>query len=71
MMNAFINFARSGNPNNQYLPTWSPYNPSTQTVMVINKDSHAENKWREAVSQEIADLKIDPFNRSALYRYSD
>lgn len=71
MMNAFINFAKTGNPNNERLPNWPAYNAHNQSVMVLNANSHVENKWREAVNSEINDLSIDPFNRADLYRFSE
>ena len=71
MMEAFVNFAGTGNPNNKRMPAWAPYDAANQTVMIVNSESSAAANWRAAVNKEIADLRIDPFNRAALYRYSD
>ena len=39
---AWINFARSGNPNHPGLPTWKRFDPATKTTMVF--DDHCEAK---------------------------
>ena len=69
MMSAFVSFARTGNPNNKRMPEWSPYNSETRTTMLINAECEAVRDWRGAARKAIMDLKIDPFNRAALYRY--
>lgn len=71
LMAAFVNFARTGNPSNGRMPAWQPYDAKNQTVMIIDSTGNPVRKWREAVNKEIADLEIDPFNRAALYRYSE
>lgn len=71
MMAAFVAFARTGDPNNDRMPPWRPYDTQTRTTMLINAQCRAASDFRSAASREIADLRIDPFNRSALYRYSE
>ncbi|MEI1251189.1 carboxylesterase/lipase family protein [Rhizobium aouanii] len=70
MMSAFVNFARTGNPNNERLPEWKPYDSATRTTMLIDASCEAASDWRGDARRAIADLKIDPFNRAALYRYA-
>jgi para-nitrobenzyl esterase len=71
LMSAFVNFARTGNPNNSRLPNWQPYGSGSRTTMVIDTQCNAVNDRRGAALAAIANLKIDPFNRAALYRYGD
>jgi para-nitrobenzyl esterase len=69
MMAAFVNFARSGDPNGDRLPAWRPYDRQTRTTMLINARCEAVSDYRGAARLAVADLRIDPFNRAALYRY--
>ncbi|WP_087002535.1 carboxylesterase/lipase family protein [Rhizobium sullae] len=69
MMAAFVSFARSGNPNNARMPEWRPYDSKTRTTMLVNATCEAANDYRGSARLAVADLKIDPFNRAALYRY--
>ncbi|MGO7591712.1 carboxylesterase/lipase family protein [Rhizobium leguminosarum] len=69
MMSAFVNFARTGNPNNDRMPEWKPYDADTRVSMMINARCEAASDWRGEARRAIADLTIDPFNRAALYRY--
>ena len=69
MMSAFVSFARTGNPNSARLPRWKPYDAATRTTMVLDKECRAVRDWRAAARHAVADLRIDPFNRAALYRY--
>jgi para-nitrobenzyl esterase len=36
MSNAWVSFARTGNPNHKGLPTWSPYDATKRATMVFN-----------------------------------
>jgi para-nitrobenzyl esterase len=36
MSSAWINFAKSGNPNATDLPTWEPYDPAKGATMVFD-----------------------------------
>lgn len=71
LMSAFVSFARTGNPNNARLPDWQPFNNETRTTMRFDASPKSIPNFRDSVQHEIADIKIDPFNRAALYRYSD
>ncbi|MBY5591587.1 carboxylesterase/lipase family protein [Rhizobium leguminosarum] len=71
MMSAFVSFARTGNPNNDRMPEWRPYDSDTRTTMLINETCEAASDWRGDGLREVSDLKIDPFNRAALYQYHD
>ncbi|MBO0144630.1 carboxylesterase/lipase family protein [Agrobacterium sp. Ap1] len=69
MMSAFVSFARTGDPNNDRMPEWKPYDATTRASMLINARCIAASDWRGEARREVADLKIDPFNRAALYKY--
>lgn len=71
LMAAFVNFARTGNPNNKRMPAWQPYDGGTRTTMRINAKCETASDYRGAARLAVADLKIDPFNRAALYRYEE
>ena len=43
MQDAWIAFARTGNPNIKDLPTWSRYNSETRATMIFNENCTAEN----------------------------
>jgi para-nitrobenzyl esterase len=38
MMDAWITFARTGNPNHEGIPEWAPYNVNTRTTMFFGKE---------------------------------
>jgi len=42
MMDAWINFARIGNPNHRNIPVWSEYNTKTGSTMVFDQESRVE-----------------------------
>jgi para-nitrobenzyl esterase len=42
MSSAWVAFARSGNPNNKYIPNWTPYSQENRATMVFNVESHIE-----------------------------
>ncbi|WP_108659912.1 carboxylesterase family protein [Acuticoccus kandeliae] len=69
MMSAFAASARTGNPNTDRLPAWAPYDAETRTSMLINATPTAARDWRGAAREALADLRIAPFNRAALYGY--
>ncbi|MFV0359253.1 carboxylesterase/lipase family protein [Tropicimonas sp.] len=71
MMAAFVSFARSGNPNNERMPEWRPFDADSRTTMRIDAQCEPISAFRAAADAEIATLQIDPFNRAALYRYAD
>ncbi|EJL22724.1 carboxylesterase/lipase family protein [Novosphingobium sp. AP12] len=69
IMAAFVAFARTGNPNNARMPKWEAYDTATRTTMLIDEKCTADPDWRGDALKEISTLKIDPFNRAALYKY--
>jgi para-nitrobenzyl esterase len=48
MMDAFIAFARTGNPNTASLPAWEPYGLDRRQTMVFDNTSHQEDDPRGA-----------------------
>ena len=46
MSSAFIEFARSGNPNNAKIPEWTPYELERRATMVFDAESKLENDPR-------------------------
>lgn len=48
MSDAFIAFARTGNPNHAGLPEWRPYELQSRSTMVFDVQPHAENDPRGA-----------------------
>ena len=42
MSEAFVRFARDGDPNHPGLPAWAPYDLRARTVMVFDVESHVE-----------------------------
>lgn len=71
MMSAFVAFARDGDPNNARMPEWGPYNTETRVTMQINAECEATEDYRGAAREAVTGLRIDPFNRAALYRYEE
>lgn len=69
MMSAFVAFARTGNPNNDRLPDWAPYDGRTRVSMLMQSEPEAAEDWRGPGREAVADLVMDPFNRAALWRY--
>ncbi|MGO4569588.1 carboxylesterase/lipase family protein [Rhizobium sp. 2YAF20] len=69
LMSAFVNFARTGNPSNDRMPEWKPYGTTTRTTMLVDAKCEAAGDWRGDALREVSTLKIDPFNRAALYKY--
>jgi para-nitrobenzyl esterase len=43
MSEAWVAFARSGNPNHSGIPRWHPWNPTDWPTMVFNRDVVAMN----------------------------
>ena len=63
--NAYLNFIRCGNPNNEYLPEWKTYTAEHRYTMVIDK----KNELKEAYDEELIKLYIElcpPLNWSPL-----
>lgn len=70
MMATFVSFAWRGDPNNDRMPAWRPCDASDRTTMRVDADCAAVSGFRAAADAEIAELKINTFNRAALYRYA-
>ena len=51
---AWINFARTGNPNVEGLPNWTPYNRKDGTVMIFNDKSEIKHKHDEELMRLLA-----------------
>ena len=63
--NAYLNFIKCGDPNNEYLPEWRPYTAEHRYTMVIDKT----NELKEAYDEELIKLYIElcpPLNWSPL-----
>jgi para-nitrobenzyl esterase len=43
MMSAWVNFAKTGDPNGYTLPSWSRFSPDTQPVMRFGLNTYSEN----------------------------
>jgi len=59
MSDAWIAFARTGNPNTAKLPVWTPYDAAQRATMVFNDESKVVNdptKERRAAMQEVLGL---------------
>jgi len=71
LMAAFVAFARSGNPSNPRMPEWKPYDTATRATMAIDVKCRAVNDFRGADRLASSELRLDPFNRAALFTYKD
>jgi para-nitrobenzyl esterase len=71
LMTAFVAFARTGNPNNARMPEWKPYDPTTRATMTIDVKCQAVNDFHGADRLAGSELKLDPYNRAALFTYKD
>ncbi|MXP27111.1 carboxylesterase family protein [Altererythrobacter indicus] len=59
MNNAWVSFARNGNPQNKYIPPWQPYNSTSRPTMIFNLHSHMAN---DPDGSDLAFLKKDLAN---------
>ncbi len=71
VMSAFVAFARTGNPNNARMPSWSAFDASTRATMTIDVDCRVVNDYLSADRAAAALVRLDPFNRAALLTYKD
>jgi para-nitrobenzyl esterase len=46
LASAWVNFARTGDPNNKEIPQWAPYTADTRAVMVFDNDTRVVNDHR-------------------------
>jgi para-nitrobenzyl esterase len=48
MSNAWVNFARTGNPNHKLIPRWEPFTLDQRATMIFNNECKAVNDpWKE------------------------
>ena len=48
MSNAWVNFARTGNPNHKLLPKWEPFTLEHRATMIFNNECKlVKDPWRE------------------------
>ena len=71
LMASFVAFARTGNPNNPRMPEWKPYDTATRATMTIDVKCNAVNDFHGADRVAGSELRLDPFNRAALFTYKD
>lgn len=71
LMTAFTTFARTGNPNNSRLPQWQPFDGATRATMTVDVKPALVNDFRGNDRMAGSQLKLDPFNRSAIMTYKD
>ncbi len=56
MMSAWVNFAKTGNPNGGTLPAWPLFSPDTQPVMRFGVSTSSENAPYQAEDMAIAEF---------------
>jgi para-nitrobenzyl esterase len=71
LMTAFVAFARTGNPNNPRMPEWKPYDTAARATMTIDVKCRAVDDFHGADRLAGSELRLDPFNRDALFAYKD
>jgi para-nitrobenzyl esterase len=53
---AWLAFARSGNPNNNMIPDWTPYKVGERATMVFNSESKVINAFRDDERKLLAEV---------------
>lgn len=66
LMAAFVAFARGGDPNNQCMPRWLPYETTDRATMVVNERCRLAHDFRGA--GRIASAELRSFEPAALRR---
>jgi para-nitrobenzyl esterase len=69
LMTAFIEFARTGNPNNVRMPEWRAYDTKARVTMTIGRECHAVHNYRAGDLKAGTALPLDPYDRSSLLTY--
>jgi len=69
LMTAFVEFARTGNPNNVRMPEWRAYDTEARVTMMIGRECHAVRNYRAGDLNAGATLPLDPYDRTALLTY--
>ncbi len=57
---AWVNFARTGNPANEYLPDWPPYRTGSEATMVFDRESEARYDFDREIVANVKRLKPMP-----------
>lgn len=57
MADAWISFARTGNPNHAGLPEWPAYDPGKMQTMVFDDESRVEDDPDGAIRQAILEAR--------------
>jgi len=71
LMSAFVAFARTGDPNNPRMPEWMPYDTASRVTMTVALKCRAVNDFRGTDRVVGSELRLDPFNRAALFAYKN
>ncbi len=71
LMAAFVAFARTGHPGNLLMPSWKPYDAITRTSMRIDVACESVDDFRRADRLAGSQLRLEPFNRAALFTYRE
>ncbi len=54
---AWVNFAKTGNPNNEYLPKWEPYEKGHEVTMVFDRESEPRVDYDRELVEYHKELK--------------
>ncbi len=71
LMAVFVAFARTGNPNNAHMPQWKPYDTTARATMTIGAECRLVDDFHGAARIAASQLRLDPYNRNALFAYRD
>lgn len=71
LMSAFVAFARDGKPDNPSMPAWQPYDSHARATMVIDEKCRLVEDFRRGDREAGLQVRLEPFNRSALMTYRD
>jgi para-nitrobenzyl esterase len=73
LMSAFVAFARSGDPNNQRMPPWQPYDEKRRATMVVDDECRLVNDFhgegRSASASLCAGVPPTTLLRGPLFQY--
>jgi para-nitrobenzyl esterase len=50
----WASFAKTGDPNNQEIPKWAPFDAETRAIMVFDEESRVENDYRGELIRQVA-----------------